>query len=440
MADRRVNLNIDSNVKDIKKMLDAIQSTLNAIALIRRKSLDADKQKIQAIREQNKNYELQAKKIQDAYDKQKELLNLEKQAKKLREEGKGYRNLADSFNEKFSFSNMFSKFRKASQNKITSKYGALSNDISQKYADQSHQLDLDKAKEIAAIASSNKNSKAYKKAVSEIEDKYKDKKKLLSGQKQVDQAELKKQESAELAKSSIKSSIVTKVAQTVAVIAKTFNEMSKTMFGVSLSIKDAWGDILNYTKQMTDMYKGMATYATGSSLITNADARQTQMKYGLSSAQTYAFTQTSKLLGINGDEDLMYMNQSQKQAFTQYMQKYSSWYEQLMSSGALQDIQQMQLEFAMFKQEMAVELLQFVAQNKDTLLAAAKGVVSILEWVMKLATKILGGVFGGGSSSTSNTSNNVTVNVSYADGGAGGSQMDSFIGNLSRQISTAIGG
>lgn len=241
-------------------------------------------------------------------------------------------------------------------------------------------------------------------------------------------------------KANIAASAASAIVNAAKKVASVFNNLSKSFLGISFSIKDAFSDVLKDISEMTSMSKGMATYATGSSLITNSAARQTQMKYGLSNSQTYAFTQASSLLGISSDEDLMYMNQSQKQVFTQYMQKYSSWYEQLMSSGALQDIQQMQLEFAMFKQEVAVDLLQFVAQNKDTLLAAAKGIMSILEWVMKLATKLLGGIFGTGSSSSSSTANNVTVNVSYADGGSGSSQVGSFVSNLAQTISTTMGG
>lgn len=447
MADRRVNLNIDSNVKDIKKTLDAIQKTLLAINKNFKDNVTTTKSQNNALKDQNSQLQKNLAALEKENRLAQERLNKERELSKLKAKAQGYQDFASSIKSGFSLDNLLSGWNKGVQNKIGSKYNGRRDSALSDFNEKIKERNAERDKELEGIKSNTKWSDTYKRLRSgQIAKKYE----KLKGQDLQDlnakNKELDEQEQGELAEQGVKAgkasvavAAVQVALQNIKNIANVFNNLSKNMFGVSLSIKDAWGDILNYTKQTTDMYKGMATYATGSSLITNADARQTQMKYGLSSAQTYAFTQTSNLLNIS-DEDLMYMNQSQKQAFTQYMQKYSSWYEQLMSSGALQDIQQMQLEFAMFKQEIAVELLQFVAQNKDTLLAAAKGVVSILEWVMKLATKILGGVFGGGSSSTSNTANNVTVNVSYADGGAGGSQMDSFIGNLSRQISTAIGG
>ena len=409
MADRRLDLKIDNNLKEIKSLLSDIQKAITAIYDTKHKEATEDKQKLKTLREESKAYDEQLKKIEKAYAKQKD-----------------YNELAKSISQKFSFSNLASSFNSFSKNKITNKFSS-----------QYKLLDIEKAKELKALASSTIHNKTFNQKAKEIEAKYKK-----------ERAGLEEQEKDELAGQSVKAgkaavavAIVGKIKDTLVNVANVFNNLSKNFLGVSLSIKDAWGDILDKTKQMTDMYKGMATYATGSSLITNSQARTTQMKYGLSDAQTYAFTQTTGMLGISSDEDLMYMNQSQKQVFTQYMQKYSSWYEQLMSSGALQDIQQMQLEFAMFKQEVAVELLQFVAQNKDTLLAAAKGIISILEWVMKIGTNILGGIFGGnGNSSTANTSNNVTIKVDYVDGGSNNSQIGSFVSDLSRQISTALGG
>lgn len=444
MADRRFELKVENNLKEIKGLLGSIQKSLSAINKIKKENNDLDKEKIQIQRNINKNFDAQIKKINEAYKAQMKLLDAEKELANLKAKAQGYNDFADNVRKKFSFDNLRSAFNADARRRISGKFESQHFDAKAASAESINRLNVREQREISKLASKTIHHDTYEKEVAKIRERYKGLKDNANAKLEKNLSSIGADEQQALAEQDLKNAkgnavaaIVQKTIQMVSSIAKTINNLSNKILGISLSIKDAWGDILDRTSKMVTE---MATFATGSSLITNSQARTTQMKYGLSDAQTYAFTQTKALLKIDGDEDLMYMNASQRQVFTEYMQKYSGWYEQLMSSGALQDIQKMQLEFAMFKQEVAVELLQFVADNKDTLLAAAKGIMSILEWVMKIGTNLLGGIFGSGNSSTSNTANNVTIKVDYVDGGSGGSQMGSFVSDLSRQISTALGG
>ena len=112
------------------------------------------------------------------------------------------------------------------------------------------------------------------------------------------------------------------------------------------------------------------------------------MKYGLSSAQNWALTQTMGALGMHGEEDLMYMNKEQREKFSVFMDKYSKWYDEMESSGVLQNIQEMQLDLYMFKQELAMDFMKWFAENKDTLLNTikilAKLTMTIVEGIMKV--------------------------------------------------------
>lgn len=212
-------------------------------------------------------------------------------------------------------------------------------------------------------------------------------------------------------------SIINSVYGTAKKMAGEFNSMLKSTTGMSLSIKDAFHDVLQSVVKMLDMRTGMATYNMGTSLITNAQARQTQLKYGFTGGQAYAFTQTASMLGISGDEDLAYMNPRQRQVFQTLMQKQEQWYTKLESSGVLEDIQQMQIDFAMFKQEIGVEFLDWIAKNKETIMTVLKGMFNILKMIVQALSAVFS-LFGVKSSDTSFGYNSTALSDAVAAGTA----------------------
>ena len=186
------------------------------------------------------------------------------------------------------------------------------------------------------------------------------------------------------------------VAKVIIDTLKKIGQLAKDTLGISFSIKDNFQSMVKSVGEMLDLRSGMATYNTSTSLITNSKARETQMRYGLSSGQTYALTRTMGLMNMSGDEDLMYMNREQVALFRTFMGKYDAWYNQLQSSGVLDNIQKTQLDLEMFKEELAVDFMQWFAANKDTLLTAikstAKFVMKLTEIVAKITEWINGGV------------------------------------------------
>lgn len=221
---------------------------------------------------------------------------------------------------------------------------------------------------------------------------------------------------------------------------------------------------MDAVKQMLDFKTGVATFNTSSSLITNATAREQQMKYGLTSSQNYGFTQAKSLLNIQSDEDLMYMNQDQRDRFLQYMEKYSQWYDKMESSGVLEQIQEMQLEFQELKNELAMEFLSWVAANKETIMSLIKGIFNFLKVISDIVMAIIKvlswGFYSGetasdnsdkGQVSISNGGNkntiiNINANTTNNATGILSSQeaLDQFneenFNKLAKQIATAIGG
>ena len=197
---------------------------------------------------------------------------------------------------------------------------------------------------------------------------------------------------------------------------KIINTISSKIVGLFRSI---WTGILSDAKQMLSE-KGVASYNMGTSLFTNAQAREMSMKYGLGAGQTYALDQTMKMLGMNSDEDLMYMNTAQKEKFNELMNKYSAWYDKMESTGFLQNVQEAQLELKMFKQEVAMKFMNWFAEHKDVIMAVIKGTLKVLETLANAVFKILSFFHIGSSGATSsalsseqlnNATNNNSTNV-----------------------------
>lgn len=224
----------------------------------------------------------------------------------------------------------------------------------------------------------------------------------------------------------------TAVLDTAKKIAGAFNSALKSATGISFSIKDMFSDVANTVSKMMSMSSGIATYNMGSSLITNAGARNTALKYGLTAGQTYAFTQTSEMLGIHSDVDLAYMNPRQREMFISLMQKQEAWYAKLESSGMLESIQELQIEFSMFKQELAVEFLDWVSKNKDTIMTVLKGMLNLLKFI----TNALSSVFSlfGSNSSTSYSS------AAMSDTAAAGAASIANTKNVSVKMSNNVNG
>lgn len=177
------------------------------------------------------------------------------------------------------------------------------------------------------------------------------------------------------------------VVDSVKKLWRKFNSDMKETMGFSFSIKDNFQDIRQVMGEMLNSKTGMATFGQGTSLIANSQARELQMRYGLTSGQTYAMSQTMGTLNMT-EEDLMWMNPSQRQLFGDLMQKYSSWYDELQSSGVLQTVQEMQLEFTLFKQEIAADFLKWMSENKSTILTTLKGLLKMTEHIITLLAKV----------------------------------------------------
>lgn len=203
--------------------------------------------------------------------------------------------------------------------------------------------------------------------------------------------------------------------QLIGGVKKFYNVALKTFDVLGINIKNMFRDVINNIAENLSR-TGMASYDTTTSLFTNSEARSQAMKYGISSSTNWALTKTANMLfGGTGnlDENIAYMNPAQKEMFATLMSKYSSWYDQLQSTGVLQRIQEFQLDFAMLKEELAIDFMNWFAQNKEVVLGAITGTFSVIKAISSVIVGIanfIGGVKS--SDSVLNGSKAITVNIS----------------------------
>lgn len=256
----------------------------------------------------------------------------------------------------------------------------------------------------------------------------------------------------------------------ITTLTKGFGKFNSTLYaltGISVKVSDVFKNILG---DMSNFIKVASTSDFGTSLIANSSSRSQQLRYGLTGAQNFALSQTMSMLGMSGEEDLMYMNTGQRALFTNYMEKYINWYNEVSSSGVLQDIQLMQLDFKMFRQELAMDLLNWISQNKDTIMDAVKATISAAKWIAEILLNIIKffgnigtGLFGGSSSvsidsanatmtsdrllsgySSTNNSKSVSISMSNTISGSGDinsirEELNNFGDRLVKETSLALG-
>lgn len=208
--------------------------------------------------------------------------------------------------------------------------------------------------------------------------------------------------------------------------------------------KKAFSSMVKYFKEAWQTALNVASYSSSSSLITNSSAREQQLEWGLSDSQNYAFTQTKSLLGISSTEDLYYMNPSQRTKFYQLMEKYSSLYDQMNSSGTLASIQELQIDIAVMKQEFISELVSFISEHKSEIVSAVRTGMVILKGLFSAVVSILnfiGKAFNIDTSSYESTVGSVTgstLSSSSSTSSTSSLGSTSLASGYSEKISSAI--
>lgn len=167
-------------------------------------------------------------------------------------------------------------------------------------------------------------------------------------------------------------------------------------------MKDKLGDMLeSIGDALTDFFKDtfkaakerlfdMASYDLENSLFTNSSAREQALKYGIMDpSQNYAFTQSMSELGMQSEEDLMFMNQAQQEKFAERMGYWSGKYTELANKDFFKTVQNFQLEWSEFKYSMELGMIEFFMQNKDTIKQVMEAGIKFMESTLILLGSIL---------------------------------------------------
>lgn len=154
------------------------------------------------------------------------------------------------------------------------------------------------------------------------------------------------------------------------------------------AIQDFFADVFaNAKERMIDM----ASYDLGSSLVTNQRARSQALQFGITDpSQNYALSQSMSELGMQSEEDLMYMNERQQEKFAERMGHWTSKYDELANRDFFNTIQEFSLEFGEFKADMELGLIEFFINNKEQIKLVMTTAMAFMEGVVQL----LGGILG----------------------------------------------
>ena len=287
------------------------------------------------------------------------------------------------------------------QQELQTKRNQLANDFDNDNTDEINKLNAD-LKEI------NKSLKS-----SVFSDKIKEIQKLLSQQV----AQTKKQEStvnniAKLEKqrntlndknslsskfSNAANSFGTKLKSSLA------NVVSNLVSKMYESLKTLIGSALTELNEM-------ASYNLGSSYQINSNARNQAMQYGLSNEQNYAFSKVKSEMGISSDEDMYYMNDTQREKFAERMGYYTSEYNKLNDEDFFNKYEEFQLEIKEFKNEIVMTVVEWFVQNKDTVTNVLNMTLSFMKTVLNTLGKITE-YFAGTTERSTETRANATADI-----------------------------
>lgn len=157
---------------------------------------------------------------------------------------------------------------------------------------------------------------------------------------------------------------------------------------LTLSLRDGIKSLkADFAAIFTDAFRNAITEMQNMleySQLSSAQTREMAFGYGLSSAEAYGFEKALKAVGLSSEEDLFYANTQELKQFREAFEKYSTQYSELYDSGFFEQMQEYQFEMADFKNEMSLEVVKFFMENKDTIKAGMKAIMSISEVILKI--------------------------------------------------------
>lgn len=133
--------------------------------------------------------------------------------------------------------------------------------------------------------------------------------------------------------------------------------------------------------------KEMSSYSLSTSLTVNREARDMALQYGLSDKENYAYAKTSKEMGISSVEDLYYLTPAQQERFAERIGYYSGKYEELANKDFFRQYEEYMATMSDFKEDLKMSIVQFIVENKDT-------IMNVMNFLMKATEAIMNTIAG----------------------------------------------
>ena len=186
--------------------------------------------------------------------------------------------------------------------------------------------------------------------------------------------------------------------------------------GIKSTFKTAWEElntILSYSK------------------LSSSTTRDLAFSYGFNASQSYGFSKAKTALGLQSEEDLMYMNEQERKQFLTAFNKYTEKYDKLYDQGFFEQLQDYQVEMNEFKEDMKLEVVQFFIENKNEIKTALKAMIELSKFTIKALSFLVRGTGSGNVMSASDIVNNYgsrSVNV----------KVDNTFNGVSKENATQI--
>lgn len=139
-------------------------------------------------------------------------------------------------------------------------------------------------------------------------------------------------------------------------------------------LKDAWAELDNILQY---------------SLLSNEHTRNLAFTYGFSGSQAYGYDKAMGIMGLQSQEDLMYLNPQQRQKFFESMTHFTEKYNDLYNKGFFDEYLDFQYEMAEFKEDVKLEIVQFFMNNKDLIKDGMKAIMILSKGALEALTNIV---------------------------------------------------
>lgn len=165
--------------------------------------------------------------------------------------------------------------------------------------------------------------------------------------------------------------------------------LGNALLNVFNKITDKLRDLVqDFLKDVKKEFKEMASYSLSTSLTINTEARDRALMYGLSNAQNYAFSKVSDEMDFSSIEDITLFTPAQRERFADRIGYYTSKYEELANRDFFTSYEQYNAAMRDFREELKMSVIQFIVDNKETIMSVMKFLMEALKFIMNAITAI----------------------------------------------------